>query len=360
MRIGLTYDLRDEYLAAGYGEEETAEFDRPDTIEAIEEALISLGHDTDRIGHARQLVQRLAAGDRWDLVFNICEGLHGAGRESQVPAILDLFEIPYTFSDPCVMSICLDKGTTKSVVQRAGVPTPRFAVIESLEQLTGMPALNYPLFAKPIAEGTGKGVTPASRVANPSHLASVCAQLLDRFSQPVLVEEYLPGREFTVGILGTGKQAECLGTLEIVLRDQAEPDVYSYVNKERCEDLVEYRLVQASNDPQVARAEQWALAAWRVLNCRDGGRIDLRCDVSGEPQFMEANPLAGMHPFHSDLPMLATAVGMDYVELIRRLVESAATRRKIRVAGAPALDSLSTAKPHFSRATAPALPESAR
>ena len=129
MKIGITYDLRDEYLAEGYGEEETAEFDRADTIDAIETALRELGHETDRIGNARELVQRLARGDRWDLVFNICEGLRGAGREAQVPAILDVYEIPYTFADPCVMSVCLDKGVTKSVVRSAGLPTPQFAVV---------------------------------------------------------------------------------------------------------------------------------------------------------------------------------------------------------------------------------------
>ena len=129
-----------------------------------------------------------------------------------------------------------------------------------------------------------------------------------------------------MGILGTGNEAVCLGTLEIVLLDQAEPEVYSYVNKERCEELVEYRLVNASEDGQVAEAERIALAAWQALGCRDGGRIDLRCDAAGLPQFLEANPLAGLHPFHSDLPMLATAVGMSYVELIRRIVDSAAVR----------------------------------
>ncbi len=139
----------------------------------------------------------------------------------------------------------------------------------------------------------------------------VCQQLLHRYRQPVLIEEFLPGREFTVGILGTGKSAVCLGTLEIILLEQAEPEVYSYVNKERCEELVEYRLVDADRDDQVRRAEEIALAAWRTLGCRDGGRIDLRCDADGCPQFLEANPLAGLHPAHSDLPMLATALGHE-------------------------------------------------
>src|SRR6266550_2201311 len=106
MKVGLTYDLRSEYLAAGYSEEETAEFDRAETIDALEAALRELGHQTDRIGNARQLIQRLAAGDRWELVFNICEGLHGLAREAQVPAILDVYDIPYTFADPVVLCVC--------------------------------------------------------------------------------------------------------------------------------------------------------------------------------------------------------------------------------------------------------------
>ncbi|MEO8497531.1 MAG: D-alanine--D-alanine ligase [Planctomycetota bacterium] len=327
--MGITYDLRDQYLAEGYGEEETAEFDRADTIDSIDNALRELGHETDRIGHARQLVQRLAGGDRWDLVFNICEGLRGNGREAQVPAILDVYEIPYTFADPCVMSVCLDKGVTKSVVRNVGLPTPRFAAVadeEGIAELVANVPFQYPLFAKPIAEGTGKGVTPASRVNNVTELTTACEELLHRYRQPVLIEEFLPGREFTVGILGTGKDAYCLGTLEIILLDEAEPDVYSYVNKERCEELVEYRLVHADKDEPVRRAEEIALTAWRTLGCRDGGRIDLRCDSAGHPQFLEANPLAGLHPAHSDLPMLATALGISYLELIRRIVDSAACR----------------------------------
>ena len=325
MLIGLTYDLRDEYLAAGYSDEETAEFDRAETINAIEGALQTLGYETDRIGHARRLVERLAQGDRWDLIFNICEGLHGTGREAQVPAILDVYEIPGTFGDPCTMSVCLDKGVTKSVIQNSLLPTPRFVVIEHLGQVRDV-QLSYPLFAKPLAEGTSKGVTPASRVESPQQLEEICETLLQRYEQPVIVEEYLPGREFTLGLLGTGEATSCLGTLEIVLRDQAEPGVYSYVNKENCEELVEYRIVKASDDPCVAEAEQIALSAWKVLNGRDAGRVDLRCDADGNPCFLEANPLAGLHPSHSDLPMLATAAGMPYVELIRHIVESAAKR----------------------------------
>jgi D-alanine-D-alanine ligase len=324
VRIGLTYDLRLDYLAAGYGEEETAEFDQPGTIDAIEAALRELGHEVDRIGHARSLVGRLALGERWDLVFNICEGLRGVAREAQVPAILDVYEIPYTFSDPLVMALTLHKGFTKQIVREAGVPTPDFFVVERLEDVERVD-LPFPLFAKPVAEGTGKGVTPASKAADKTALRQVCADLFGRFRQSVLVETYLPGREFTVGLVGAGAKAKVLGTLEVILLAGAEEGIYSYVNKEKCESLVECRLVRP-DDPEVRAAEAVALSAWRALNCRDAGRVDLRSDAAGRPNFMEVNPLAGLHPTHSDLPMLATALGMPYRDLIARIVSSALER----------------------------------
>jgi D-alanine-D-alanine ligase len=323
--IGLTYDLREEYLAAGLSDDETAEFDRPSTVEAIESALRQLGHTTDRIGHVRQLAARLVRGDRWDLVFNIAEGLWGIAREAQVPALLDAYGIAYTFSDPLVMALTLHKGLTKTVVAAAGVPTPRFAVIEQPTDIAGID-LPFPLFAKPVAEGTGKGISPASKITDWTGLRSVVSDLLEKYDQPVLLETFLPGREFTVGITGTGPAAQVVATVEIVLLAEAEADAYSYVNKERCEELVEYRLVPAAADEQVAAAEQIALAAWRVLGCRDAGRVDLRCDETGAPSFMEVNPLAGLHPEHSDLPILATKVGLSYVDLIGRIVASSEPR----------------------------------
>ena len=324
MNVGLCYDLRSAYLAMGHGEEETAEFDRESTVDAIAAALQRLGHTVDRIGHARELMARLLAGHRWDLVFNIAEGLRGVGRESQVPCILDVYGIPYTFSDPLVLALSLHKGLTKRVLRDGGLPTPAFAVVEQLADLDGCD-LPFPLFAKPVAEGTGKGIDGGSVLHDPQGLRRRCAWLLERYRQPVLVERYLPGREFTVGILGTGEDSEVLGTLEVVLGDQAEPAAYGYQNKERCEDLVEYRPVGA-DDPVVLAAEAVALAAWRLLGCRDGGRIDLRADQDGIPQLLELNPLAGLHPEHSDLPMIATAVGLPYDLLIARILAAASER----------------------------------
>ncbi|MGB7921390.1 MAG: D-alanine--D-alanine ligase [Desulfobacterales bacterium] len=337
MKIGLTYDLRSEYLAAGFGEEETAEFDRDDTVVAIEKALQTLGHTTDRVGSVRSLFGRLSAGDRWDLVFNIAEGLNGIGREAQVPAALDVYGIPYTFSDPLVMALTLHKSMTKRVVRDAGIPTADFGVVR-LRSEAGRIPFPPPYFIKPVAEGTGKGVSPQSIIRRPEDLAAACETLIVAFRQPVLVERYLPGREFTVGIVGTGDRARVLGTIEVHLLDGAEPEVYSYINKERCEELVEYRLGRPYDDPPVKEAEAIALRAWQVLECRDAGRIDLRCDQAGKPHFMEVNPLAGLHPFHSDLPIICNHIGMPYEDLIREIVESAAKRIGSRVVGKGAID----------------------
>ena len=325
MYIGLTYDLRQEYLAAGFSEDEAAEFDQPATVAGLERALTGLGHKTDRIGHIRRLVARLARGETWDLVFNISEGIEGIAREAQVPALLEAYGIAYTFSDPLVLALTLHKGLTKTVVAASGVPTPAFAVVERPKEIDAID-LPFPLFAKPVAEGTGKGVSPASKAKDRAALHAVCIDLLERYQQPVLVEIFLPGREFTVGITGTGEAAQVVGTMEIMLRPQAQADAYSYINKEQCDDLVDYRIVRPGDDWQAAAAEKAALDAWRILGCRDAGRVDLRCDAGGQPNFLEVNPLAGLHPEHSDLPILAGKCGVSFVELIGRIVTSAEPR----------------------------------
>lgn len=322
MLIGITYDLRDEYLSEGYTEVETAEFDRPDTIEAIDKALSCMGHQTDRIGSIKALTKRLSVGDRWDMVFNIAEGLCGYGREAQVPALLDAYRIPYVFSDPLVLTLTLHKGMTKRVIRDFGIATPAFAVITDESDLETV-LLPYPLFVKPVAEGTSKGIDASSKVGSFAELAQTCRRLLSVYGQPLIVETFLPGREFTVGIVGTGRDAAVIGILEIYLKEKAERDIYSYANKENYKELVEYRLL---NGPLAKEAERVALEAWRGLGCRDGGRVDLRADGSGVLHFLEVNPLAGLHPEHSDLPIICRLAGLSYQELIDRIMQSAFKR----------------------------------
>ena len=317
LRIGVAYDLRSDYLAMGYGEEETAEFDSEVTIDAICDALAANGFEAVRIGNVRRLVDALSRGERWDGVFNFCEGLKGLGREAQVPALLDVFDIPHVFSDTVTMALCLDKAMAKRVVRDCGVPTPDFVVIERINDVEKV-ALPFPLFLKPVAEGSGKGVNAKSRVNNTTALQRVAADLLIRFEQPVLAESFLPGREFTVAILGTGADAHVLGVSEILPKDNWVGDGYGYENKEYWHDKV--KIIGA--DPASAKAAgEVALAAWRALRCRDGGRVDIRNDAAGQPNFMEVNPVAGLRPDYSDMCFIATREGLSYRDLIGRIMD---------------------------------------
>jgi D-alanine-D-alanine ligase len=246
-------------------------------------------------------------------VFNFCEGLKGVAREAQVPALLEAYDIPYVFSDPLTLALALDKSMAKRVVRDAGVPTAAFAVIERIEDAAKV-ALPFPLFLKPVAEGSGKGVGARSKVADAASLRAVAADLLARFAQPVLVETFLSGREFTVGIIGTGEEAEVLGVSEIVPKEKFVGAGYGFENKETgWEEKVE---VRPARGPEAEAAGKVALGAWRALRCRDGGRIDIRCDANGAPHFIEVNPLAGLRPEHSDLCLIATDAGLGYRDLI--------------------------------------------
>lgn len=322
LHIGITYDLRTDYLAAGYSLEDTAEFDSLETITAIERALRRIGHETERVGHVGRLRARLAGGARWGMVFNIAEGLRGMDREARVPALLEGCGVPYTFSDARVLTAGLHKGMSKRLARNAGVRTADFEVAASLQEAEqcGLP---MPLFVKPVAEGSSKGITAANVVASRQALVRRCGELLARYRQPVLIETHLPGREFTVGIVGTDARAEVLGVMEVLCGDDAEPGGYSYANKVNFQTCAQYEL---ATDETARRAGAMALRLWRYLGCRDAGRVDLRCDADGEPHFLEVNPLAGLHPRHSDLPILCRLTGMGFEELLDLIVASARQR----------------------------------
>jgi D-alanine-D-alanine ligase len=325
MIVGMTYDLRKDYLARGYKVEDLAEFDSEETIDAIEGTIRSLGHEPRRIGNIFSLTAQLLEGKRWDLVFNICEGMHGRSREAQVPALLEAYGVPYTFSDPLVCAVTLDKAIAKRLVSEAGLATPPHAVIRTAADLASV-KLTYPLFAKPIAEGTGKGIDRNSRIQSPAELKAVCLELLAKYQQPVIVEEFLPGREFTVAIIGNGQASRVIGTMEILIPSCDKGAIYSFEAKEKCETLCEY--VHHAPGTVAKDTEALALECHKTLQCRDVSRVDVRCDRNGKPCFLEVNPLPGLHPTHSDLPMIATAQGMSYSKLMNEILTNALARQK--------------------------------
>lgn len=321
MNIGLAYDLRKDYLEDGYTMEETAEFDKESTIEGIEQAIQKAGHSTQRIGNSKALMKQLLGGQRWDMVFNITEGLYGGGRESLVPAMLDSFKIPYVFSGPVTMGVSLNKAFAKQIIRDSNINTPNFFVVSKVEDVEWV-NLEYPLFAKPISEGTGKGISSKSKVNSEQELLAVCTQLLEKFNQPVLVEEFLPGREFTVGVLGTGSEAYVPGAMEIVCIN-SKNNIYSYENKENYEDVVDY--VPLDGDI-LKECQELALSVWKALNCFDGGRVDMKIDKHGKMSFIEVNPLAGLNPVSSDFPILCRLNGIEYQEIIDTILKSAIKR----------------------------------
>ena len=321
MKIGLTYDLRSDYLNQGYSSEETAEFDKESTIEGIEQAIAHAGFKTERIGHVQSLMKALLENKNWDLVFNIAEGLYGEGRESLVPALLDAYKIPYVFSGPVTLGIALNKAFAKQVVRDSGVNTPAFHVVSQLSDITDI-RLEYPLFAKPISEGTGKGIDSASVINSKKELEIVCANRLKKFNQAVLVEEFLPGREFTVGVLGSGQEAYVPGAMEIIYKQKTD-NIYSYTTKENYLDLVEYVAVIGD---LLEECKEVSLNAWRALNCLDGGRVDVKIDRNGSISFIEVNPLAGLNPVISDLPILCQLNNISYQEIIDAILKSAIKR----------------------------------
>jgi D-alanine-D-alanine ligase len=323
LSIGLCYDLKEDYLEAGFAPEDVLEFDSEDTIVGLGDALVGLGHTVERIGRGQELARRLVGGERWDLIFNICEGVWGRSREAQVPALCELFDQPYTFADPLTCAVTLDKAAAKRIVRDHGLPTAAFAVVGTPEEADAVD-LAVPLFLKPLAEGSSKGVSPHSLARSRDGLATACRAMLAQYRQPVLVEAFLPGREVTVGIVGYGANATVVGVMEVSFTAQAEAAAYTALNKEEYLERVAYRLL--GDDPLAEHARGLALAIFAVLGCRDAARVDLRCDAGGRLHFLEVNPLPGINHVRSDLPIMARLAGVPYRELIGAIVDSARGR----------------------------------
>ena len=319
MKVGLTYDLRSWYTDRGYSMDETAEFDKQETIDALEKSLKLMGYETEPVGNTFQLIEALASGKRWDLIFNIAEGLYGDGRESVVPAILDQYKIPYVFSGPVIMGLSLNKHLAKLVVAASGVPVSPGKLITKLLDLDSC-NLKFPLFVKPVSEGTGKGITEKSLVNSASELRKMAEWILSEFHQPALVEEYLPGREFTVGIVGYGQDAVAIGGMEVICANNLP---YSVEVKENYTNYCTYKPL---GDDIVDECKSVALGAWKALDAVDAGRVDLKADRFGKICFIEANPLAGLNPIHSDLPILSRMSGIEYQTLMEMIVKAAIKR----------------------------------
>jgi len=299
--------------------EDTAEFDKQETVDALDAALRKMGFETEQVGNCFQLIDSLAAGKKWDIVFNIAEGLYGDGRESVVPAILDQYKIPYVFSGPVILGISLNKYLSRLIVAAAGIPVSPGMLISTREDIERC-NLDYPLFIKPVSEGTGKGINEKSMVNSKAELKEMAEWILERFNQPALVEEYLPGREFTIGVIGSGEESIAIGGMEIICKDNLP---YSVEFKENYQEFCKY--IPLAED-FAEECKTVALKVWKALGGLDGGRVDVKADRNGRICFIEVNPLAGLHPVHSDLPILSRMTGIEYQKLIEMIMKSTLKR----------------------------------
>jgi D-alanine-D-alanine ligase len=321
--------------------DEFAEWDSPTTITAVESALSHLGKVV-RLEANEDFPERLRQS-RPDIVFNIAEGFHGVNREAHVPAICEFFGIPYSGSDPFTLSLCLDKARTKETLSFRGIPTPRFAVVGSPGEIESRTAdLRLPLFVKPVHEGSSKGITDSNLCWDRTHLFRQTGFLLENYNQPVLIEEYLPGKEFTCAVLGNSAEAVVLPIVAMnfdTLPKGALP-IYSYDAKfvwDRPENPLDIFQCPARITRELqASIERVTLDAFRVLGCRDWARIDVRLDAAGIPNVLEVNPLPGILPDPADnscLPKAARAAGIGYEELIQSCLRYAAARQGVNLQG---------------------------
>ncbi|MBI4295824.1 MAG: D-alanine--D-alanine ligase [Chloroflexi bacterium] len=328
MNIGLTYDLKQSVcLKREHPEDALEEYDSPETVQAIARVLESLGHDVVLLGGGKEFLRNIEQ-NAVDFVFNVAEGRGNyRSREAQVPAVLEMLDIPYSGSDPECLTVCLDKPLTKKIVAPAGVLTPQWQLVTSKEALSEMTwdGFPFPAFVKPAYEGSSKGIRSGSRVENASQLAATVLALLDSYEQPVMVEQFIPGAEVTVGIVGNDPP-HVIGIMR-VLPKKPEPNfVYSLEVKRDWENLVDYECPAKLDIEVLKKIADYSLTTFHVLGCRDFARLDFRVTAEGLPYFLEINPLAGLNPHSSDLPIMARKVGGSYEALIAAILEAALER----------------------------------
>lgn len=333
LRVGFSFNVKrvKPSATAETVEDSEAEYDSPNTLQAIREAIASWGHEVIDLEATAELPTVLSSTPL-DIVFNIAEGFKGRNRESQVPAMLELLDIPYTGSDPATLSLALDKALAKKIVRQAGILTPNFQLMVTGKERLNKEFTGFPLIVKPVAEGSSKGVVTKSVCYSEAELRDVVKEIAGKYQQPALIEEYIGGREFTVGLLGE-RRPRVLPPMEIVFLDKEEKNpVYSFQHKLDWTDRIRYDAPAKIEPALLEKLRTAARNSFMALGCRDVARIDFRMDDKGRIYFIECNPLPGLTPGWSDLVLIAAGAGMDYRALIGEIMAPAIRRYKEREA----------------------------
>lgn len=324
LRVGIFYTLKKGIKSQTADTE--AEYDSIDTVNAIKASLQKLGNRVFLFEVGKSLFENLE-DTPIDVAFNISEGISGRGREAQIPALLDMLGIPYVGSDPTTLCVALDKALTKRVLSAYGVRSPRSAIItkENLGRPTG---LTFPVIVKPNSEGSSKGISDVSIVKNERELSALAEKNIVSYGSDMLAEEYLSGREFTVGIVGNGADTEVFPPMEIIYRKPTQENftVYSYSVKQNYKQFIDYKCPPDLPAEKIREITDTALKIYASLQCRDFARVDFRMDGKNNLYFLEINPLPGLAPGYSDFPMLAEFSGISYDELIKTVFGAAVKR----------------------------------
>lgn len=322
LRVGLTYNLKKDVESDVVDNE--AEYDSIETVMAIKKALEDEHCQVELLEATEELPAKLA-DHKVDIVFNIAEGMIGRGREAQVPAILNFFRIPFTGSDETTLCIALDKALTKRVLATYHIRTPKYHIISHDNQkISG--SFTFPAIVKPNAEGSSKGISDVAIVSTRSELRNLVKKNIGMYQQDMLVEEYIGGREFTVGIVGNGDDLHVFPPMEIVYMKQNKFNIYSYNVKQNYKELIRYDCPAKITTQEEKEMTDTARKIYRILECKDFARIDFRLSEDGKLYFIEINPLPGLAPGYSDFPMIADFNGTDYVTLVRSILNTALKR----------------------------------
>ncbi|MCX6151495.1 MAG: ATP-grasp domain-containing protein [Ignavibacteriales bacterium] len=312
-----------------------AEWDTFETINAVRSAL-AINHNVTLVEADENAYEKIKS-NKPDIVFNVAEGMHSISREAQIPAMLDMLQVPYTGSDPLTLVTCLDKARTKEILSYHKIKNAKFITASSKNDLLNFD-LKFPIIIKPIGEGSSKGIFNNSFIANITDLAIAVEKNYEIYKQPSLIEEFLPGREFTVAMIGNDGDASALPIIEInfdTLPESLIP-IYSYEAKwivDRRENPLQIFSCPAKVDFELeTKIKDIALKTYKVLNCKDWSRIDVRLDSQGEPNIIEVNPLPGILPDPKDnscFPKAARAYGWDYNQMINSVLYISAKRHKL-------------------------------
>lgn len=324
MRIGFTYDLKTEWDPnEGDPKDINAEFDAPETIDRLEAAIVSGGHTVHRIGNVSNLLKRIDTLDV-DIVFNVCEGRFGRNRESQVPILLEHYNIPYVGADALTLGLTLDKVMAKRVFSGVSIPTPDFFLVSAIEQLPPDDELHFPLIVKTRHEGSSKGLDTRSRVLDREQLHKRIKHIMENYQQDALVEQYIPGQEFTVAVLGNQKPV-AMPVVQIAIDGQRHFDQEIYTHDLICSSSLEYLCPAPIDATLTKHVQDLAIRVFQAVDCRDMARIDFRVNRQGQPFVLEINPLPTLDEtdvFH----LFPKLFGLDFDNTVNIVIDLALIR----------------------------------